>query len=286
MSFSTQTNWQDYQLLDSGNGQRLEKWGVYTLVRPDVNAYWKPHLSAAEWHKADATFTENGKTGQWIKKKEIPESWLIEFQGLHLLAKLTPFKHTGIFPEQAPEWMWIKEKIASSDTQLNILNLFAYTGVATLIAASAGAKVTHVDASKPSVTWMRQNQEASGLLEKPIRFIVDDVLKFTQREVKRGAKYDGIIMDPPLFGHGAKGERWQLTKHLPVLLDDCRMLFSENPQFVLINTYSSSVSDSLITRMMRDAFGKLDGTIKTEPLFLTEQGGRVLKTGIVGKWTK
>lgn len=276
--------WSDYTLLDSGRGKRLEQWGKYRLIRPDVNAVWQPKLPEQEWKVADAVFMEGEK--KWVKQTDIPDKWLIRFKELQLWVKLTPFKHTGVFPEQALQWEWMTQTIAHSPQQLNILNLFGYTGVATLVCAATGAKVTHVDASKPSVTWMRENQEASDLLEKPVRLIVDDVRKFVERELKRRNKYDGILLDPPVFGHGAKGERWHFSRDLPILLRSCQQLLSDNPQFVLMNTYSDSVFANQVRTLMKDAFEDLKGRISTETLSLTDQSGRELKTGIAGKWEK
>jgi 23S rRNA (cytosine1962-C5)-methyltransferase len=200
MTILSTNGWQDYELLDSGNGQRLERFGEFVLVRPDPQIIWKPTLSQAEWDKADAIFEKtSGDKGNWKTRKTIPERWLMKYKDLSFYAKLSPFKHTGIFPEQSIQWDWMQERIKTSDRTQNVLNLFGYTGIASIAAAQAGAKVTHIDASYPTIGWARENQKVSGLEDKPVRWILDDAIKFCNREIKRGVKYDGIIMDPPIY---------------------------------------------------------------------------------------
>ncbi|MDE2590833.1 MAG: class I SAM-dependent methyltransferase, partial [Patescibacteria group bacterium] len=206
MQILSTTGWDEYQLLDSGEGFRLEKFGTYILQRPDPQAIWKRTLDQQTWNNADAVFVRTSEDhGTWQIKKELPDKWLMHYKNLSFYVKLSPFKHTGVFPEQHLQWDFITNSIHTANREVNILNLFAYTGIATLAAAAAGAKVTHVDASKPTIGWARENQAASQLENRPIRWILDDALKFTQREVKRGIRYDGIILDPPVFGHGPDG---------------------------------------------------------------------------------
>lgn len=227
-------------------------------------------MGLGEWEKANATFD-----GDW-KVKDMPRVWEVEVLGLKLELRLTPFKHTGIFPEQESQWTWLSENTKG----LNVLNLFGYTGVASLVAAKAGAKVTHVDGSKPTIAWARINQEKSGLADKPIRWILEDAIKFVEREVRRGSKYDGIILDPPAFGHGPEGETWQFNKSLPRLMTACKQLLSENAKFVIINAYAVSTSALTLRNLLLDLnrSGKID------------YGEHVidgkLSTGIWAKWER
>ncbi|HSW88142.1 MAG TPA: class I SAM-dependent methyltransferase [Candidatus Saccharimonadales bacterium] len=294
MQLLTTPNWQDYELIDSGKGQRLERFGQYTLVRPDPQCIWQQTLDESQWQKADAIFQRKTEDkGTWNVKMHnnasLPKKWLMHYNNLSFWIKLTPFKHTGIFPEQAMQWDFLSNVIASEEKQSrqpNILNLFAYTGIASLAAASAGAKVTHVDASKPAVAWGRENQEALKLTDKPIRWIVDDVMKFCQREVKRGVKYDGILMDPPIYGHGPEGETWSFTKDFPSLLRICKQLLSDKPLFIIVNAYAISASALMLQNVMQDFFGDLKGTIDCGELTLQESHGkRLLSTGIFGRWS-
>ncbi len=278
----------DYELIDSGNGRRLERFGKYILDRPDPEILWQKTLPESEWQKADAEFirTEKDK-GKWVTKGSFPESWIIEHNDLKLILKLTPFKHTGLFPEQEFEWDIISKLVSESKTQPNILNLFGYTGVASLSALSAGAKITHVDASRPAITWFKDNQEASGLIEKPARVIIDDAIKFTTREIKRGNKYDGIMMDPPVYGHGPNGEKWSFNKDFPVLLDNVSKLLTDNPLFVIVNAYAISSSSTSLANIMQDKLKKFGGVITNGELVLKEKlGGRALSTGIWTMWAK
>jgi len=282
------TGWSDYQLLDSGSGQRLEQFGKYILVRPDPQIIWKPTLDESVWQKADAIFQRtNTDKGEWINKKNVPDKWLMQYKNLSFWAKLSPFKHTGVFPEQSVQWDWIAEKITKARKQTNILNLFGYTGIASLVAAAAGAKVTHLDASKPAITWARENQEASKLLNKPIRWIIDDAVKFTSREIKRGVKYDGIIMDPPIYGHGPTGEKWDFNKDFPRLLENCRQILTNGPLFILVNAYAISSSSLMLQNVIGDYTKGLGGSIEVGELALQEKNSdRLLSTGIFGRWLR
>lgn len=273
----------DYQLLDSGNGKRLEKFGDYILDRPDPQIVWDKKLSQDVWNKADAVFDRNWR----INNKNFTGQWQITHNNLKFLLKLTPFKHTGIFPEQSWQWDEIIRIIKSQKREVNLLNLFGYTGAATLFASSAGAKVTHVDASRPAITWFRDNQKLNNLLDRPIRIIIDDCLKFTQREIKRGVIYDGIIMDPPVYGHGPNGEKWKFNEDFPKLLETCINLLSDKPMFVIINAYAVSTSSVTLANILKDKLDKLNGKITNGELEITEKsGGRTLSTGIWGMWKR
>lgn len=277
----------DYELLDSGNGRRLERFGKYILNRPDPEVLWQKSLSDEEWQKADAEFVRtNNDRGEWKTKEGFPDSWSIEYGELKIILKLSPFKHTGIFPEQEFEWDLIHNLCLTSDKH-KILNLFGYTGVASLAALSAGAEVTHVDASRPAITWFKENQKNSGLEEKPARIIIDDAIKFTNREIKRGNKYDGIIMDPPVYGHGPNGEKWSFNKDFPVLLENVSKILSDDPLFVIVNAYAISTSSTSIANIMIDRLKSFNGNITNGELTLKEKSsGRVLSTGIYAIFQK
>ncbi len=284
--------WDDYSLLDTGNGKRLEQFGKYRLVRPDPQIIWKPKLPNIEWERADAVFEngEKGKRGQWVKKKTMPEEWSVQYNDIIFNAKLSPFKHTGIFPEQSLQWEWMEGILQKAENNgqrdIKVLNLFAYTGGASLIAAKAGAKVTHVDASKPSISWAHENQEASHLSDKPIRWILEDVLSFVRREVKRGNTYEGIIMDPPVFGHGPEGERWEFNESFPELLHLCKSLLSKEALFIIINAYAISSSSLMLENSLSDIVEDLQGEIEVGELALEEKTNhRLLSTGIFARWS-
>jgi len=301
MQILSTRGWQDYELLDSGDGYRLERFGKYILSRPDPQIIWKKKLSDQEWNKADAIFERTTyDKDNWIKKnRNLPEKWLLQYKNLSFWVKLTPFKHTGVFPEQCVQWEWIhlmldsrNSKLEKEDRQLNtsnisVLNLFAYTGIASLIAASAGGKVTHVDSSKPTIGWARENQIASHLQDKSIRWILDDAMKFIQREIKRGVRYDGIIMDPPVFGHGPDGRIWKFNEHFPKLLELCKQVLSDKPLFIMVNAYALSSSALMLQNILEDYFGDLGGVIESGELALQEkQNQRLLSTGIFARWNK
>ena len=273
--------WADYELIDSGENMKLERFGQVVIARPETQAVWaKMHLE--KWTQAQAIFKFGDAKGGWEKLKQVPESWEISRGPIKFLAKLTGFKHVGIFPEQEFEWDLIS-KLTKKDS--NILNLFGYTGVASLFALASGAKVTHVDASRPAITWFKDNQKASGLEEKPARIIIDDAIKFTAREIKRGIKYDGVVMDPPVYGHGPNGEKWSFNKDFPVLLDNVTKLLSDNPLFVIVNAYAISTSSTSIANIMQDKLKNFDGTITNGELTLKETtSGRALSTGIYTIW--
>ena len=277
-----------YELIDSGEGHRLERWKKYLLDRPDPQIIWKKTLPASEWNKADASFRRISEDrGTWDVKTKIPARWELEYKGIKFLAKLTPFKHTGVFPEQCPQWDYIYDSIKPANRPINLLNLFAYTGIASLFAAKAGAKVTHVDSSKPAITWANENRIINGMEDFPIRWIIDDAIKFTAREIKRGVKYDAIIMDPPAYGHGPMGEVWDFNKDFPKLLTNCRQILSDNPLFVLVNAYAISSSSITLANTLNDYFGNLKGKIENGELTIKEtSAGRLLSTGIWARWSK
>ncbi len=279
--------WDDYELLDCGESFRLERFGKYILSRPDPQIIWKKKLPESEWQKADAVYERTTEDkGLWVKKNpNLPYKWILKYKNLSFYAKLTPFKHTGIFPEQTVQWDFIQEKILQSKRAVNILNLFAYTGIASLAAAAAGGKVTHVDASFPAIGWAKENQDVSNLRDKPIRWIEDDCLKFVGREIKRGVKYDGIIMDPPAFGHGPEGQMWKFNKDFPKLFELCMQILSGDPLFILVNAYAISSSHLMLKNVFEDFLGD-KGEINSGELTLEEnRNNRLLSTGIFASWS-
>lgn len=279
-----------YKLLDSGDGEKLERFGPAVLSRPDPQALWKKNLDDVEWKKADASFSRSADAGEWKYKKEKLEKWDIELGGLKFYIKPTAFKHTGLFPEQSENWVWMREVLKNNEGT-DVLNLFGYTGGATLACAQAGAKVVHVDGSKSAITWARENAELSGLKEKPIRWILEDARLFVNREIKRGNKYSAIIMDPPAFGHGANKEIWKIEDDLVTLVDDCMKLLSDKPLFFLLNGYSAGYSAIAYENLLASLVKKFGGSIETGELTIEESGGgdnnpRLLPCGIFARWRK
>ena len=267
----------NYELIDSGDGRRLEKFGDYLLDRPDPQIIWKKNLPETEWQKASAKFDS-----KWIQNVSIPEKWVLNHNDVKFYAKLAPFKHTGIFPEQSVQWDYIS---ASLNPHSSVLNLFGYTGIASLFAAKAEARVTHVDASRPSITWANENTKLNNI--DSIRWIVDDALKFTEREARRGVKYDAIMMDPPVYGHGPTGSVWDFNRDFPTLLENCKKILSDTPLFVLVNAYAISSSSITLANTLQDYIGRKDGHIENGELTLKESsGGRLLSTGIWARWSK
>ena len=288
LSFLEATNWQDYALLDSGDGQKLERFGKYIFARPESQAMWKQSLTS-EWKDVDAVFIPTGEEsgGHWDFKKKVTQKWQMQYGDLSFWTMTTPGRHLGVFPEVAAHWDWTSNLIANANREINVLNLFGYTGLATLAAASAGAKVTHVDASKKSVSWARENQALSKLTEKPIRWIVDDAVKYVQREVRRGVKYDGVILDPPKFGRGPKGEVWEVYKSLPNLLDLCRQCLSDDPLFVVTTVYAVRASAVHVAQAMEDMMKEYRGKIDMGELVTREQSaGRLLSQAVYARWEK
>lgn len=281
MKFLSTKGWDNYELLDSGNSRRLERFGKYTISRPDPQAIWKPNLAEIYWNKADAKYLDKG----W-DKNNLPNKWPLSYKNIKFYAKLTPFKHTGVFPEQILNWEFMEKRIKESKTQLNILNLFGYTGISSLVCATNGARVTHLDGSKPSIAWAKENQEASQLTNKPIRWILDDAIEFTAREGRREIKYDGIIMDPPIYGHGPNGEIWNFNNSFPKLLENCKRILSENPVFVIVNAYAISASSLMLKNMLEDYFGFSEDQIEYGELTLEEKSRkRLLSTGIFARFS-
>jgi 23S rRNA (cytosine1962-C5)-methyltransferase len=287
------SHWKDYALLDSGDGLKLERFSNYNFVRPESQAMWKRSLDN-EWKQAHAVFQPTGEEsgGHWDFKKKVQEKWEMRYdltavgiRELKFWAMTTPGRHLGVFPEVAAHWDWFSGLIAQAKREINVLNLFGYTGLATLAAAAAGAKVTHVDASKKSVSWARDNQALSNLTDKPIRWIVDDALKFVQREARRGAKYDGIILDPPKFGRGPKGEVWEVYKSLPALLEACRECLSAYPLFVVTTLYAVRASAIHVAQATEYMLYGLEGKIEMGELVTREQSaGRLLSQAVYARW--
>jgi 23S rRNA (cytosine1962-C5)-methyltransferase len=284
MQILTLKDFDDYELIDSGDGMRLERFGKYVVSKPDPQAIWEKKAPLSMWQRADAVF-QNGK---WQLKKDIKQPWVVEFENLKLLARLTPFKHVGLFPEQAIFWKMASEFIISSKfNRPKILNLFGYTGGASISCAKAGAFVTHVDASKPSITYAKENMLASGLPENSIRWIIDDAIKFTAREIKRGNFYDGIILDPPVYGHGPQGEPWDFYKNIVELLANCKKILSKNPIFIIFNAYAISSSSIMLHNLLSDLTNDFGGKINYGELVLQESfSKRLLSTGIYSYWAK
>jgi len=251
-----------YELLDSGGEEKLERYGSVILARPDPAALWGKGLPESEWKKADARYERSGKEGKWHAKKELPKEWPIVFGGFKFLIRPTSFKHVGLFPEQLENWKWIGGTIRANGSAAGVLNLFAYTGGATLAAAQAGAEVVHVDASKTAVAWAKENAALSGLSGKPIRWIIDDALAFATKEAKRGNRYDGIILDPPAFGHGPKDELWKIEEHFLPLMDTCMKLLSDKPLFFLVNGYASGYSALAFAHNLEPLTEKFGGEVE------------------------
>ena len=278
-------HWKDYELLDCSGGEKLERWGQFILRRPDPQAIWQT-AKGADWEQADAVYrrSESGG-GRWIKS-QVPPSWQIREGNLTFNVKLMNFKHTGIFPEQASNWAFIDDAVRHAGRPINVLNLFAYTGAASLAAAAAGASVCHVDAAKGMVAWARENAAASGLQDKPIRWIVDDCRKFVEKEIRRGRTYDALIMDPPSYGRGPTGEVWKLEDSLWDFLQLCTGVLSEKPLFVLISSYTTGLSPSVLTYLSDTVFtARWGGKSESRELGLpVTKSGLILPCGSACRW--
>ena len=282
------TNWKDYELLDLGDGQKLERFGNYIFSRPESQAMWSRSLPASAWSNAHAVFQPSGEEsgGHWDFKKKVDEKWVMEYGPLKFWAMTTPGRHLGVFPEVASHWDFMIDSVRTANKPPNVLNLFGYTGLASLAAASAGAHVTHVDASKKSVAWARENQTLSGLNEKPIRWVVEDAVKYVQREEKRGVKYDGIILDPPKFGRGPKGEIWEVYKSLPSLLDMCRACLSDKPLFVIVTVYAVRASAIHVAQAVEEMMKKYKGRMDSGELVTREtSANRLLSQAVYARWS-
>jgi len=279
--------WKEYELLDSGNGLKLERFGAYQLIRPEAEAIWRPAWPEAKWKNANATFVTNDELhgGHWEVNGELPKRWLISYNDLKLWMQTSGSRQVGVFPEQSSHWDWIEEQINYAKRPTKVLNLFGYTGMASLAAAHAGSQVTHVDASRKVVEWGKENQMASGLGEKPVRWLVDDVLKFVQREERRESFYDGIILDPPKFGRGPKGEVWEFYKLIPELLEACRRILTPNPLFVVMTAYAVKASPVTLYQAMDEMMTAHKGRVMAGELVLEEKSaGRYLSTAIFARW--
>ncbi len=279
--------WKDYEIIDMADGEKLERWKDIILVRPDPQIIWKQKSFPSKWKDINAKYIRsNTGGGRWEYKKKIPDEWQIKYRELTFNIKPMGFKHTGLFPEQAANWDWMIDKIRSAKREIKVLNLFAYTGGATVACLYAGASVCHVDSSKGMVAWAKQNVQASNLQEKPVRYIVDDVIKFVNREIRRGNKYDAIIMDPPSYGRGTNGEVWKFEDNICDLVELCEKVLSENPLFFLINSYTTGISSRVLENLLnlniaKKYGGKLDNGEVGLPM---SNSKLILPCGIYGRW--
>lgn len=285
--------WKDYEVIDCSKGEKLERWGDYLLVRPDPQVIWDTPKKETGWHKMNGHYHRSSKGGGEWEFFQLPKEWTIQYS-LPINKKLTfhlkpfSFKHTGLFPEQAANWNWFSQLIAdavSKGRQVKVLNLFAYTGGATLAAAAAGASVTHVDASKGMVTWAKENAISSGLKDAPIRWLVDDCVKFVEREIRRGNHYDAIIMDPPSYGRGPKGEIWKIEESVYPLIQLCSQILTDNPLFFLINSYTTGLQPAVLSYMISTVLGTSNGTVTASEIGLpVSSNGLVLPCGASGRY--
>jgi 23S rRNA (cytosine1962-C5)-methyltransferase len=271
----------DFELIDSGQGYRLERWGDFTLQRPDPQTIWQRSQPAELWDKADAVFAND----QWTFRRELPDSWILKFKDMKLVTRPTNFKHTGVFPEQAANWTLMSDALAGREKP-KVLNLFAYTGAASVWLTRRGAFVTHVDASRPAIGWAKDNQALNGLEPDSIRWMLEDAAKFVKSEVRRGSQYEGIVMDPPAFGHSPTGKIWKFNEQMPALLADCVKLLSSQAAFLIINAYATNTSELAIQNLLQDAMGERTGTIESGQLCLAQKNGRLISTGIFTRWTQ
>ena len=278
-------NWKDYEILDMANGEKLERWGNVVLIRPDPQIIWKNKSFPEKWNKANARYNRSSSGGgAWKYNSKMPENWQIKYKDLVFNIKPMGFKHTGLFPEQAVNWDWMISKIQNAKREIKVLNLFAYTGGATVACSYAGASVCHVDSSKGMTTWAKENIVSSGLKDRPVRFIVDDVVKFVNREIRRGNKYDGIIMDPPSYGRGTNGEVWKFEDNISDLVELCSKVLSDKPLFFLINSYTTGISSTVLENILRLNIKK-DGKFSNGEIGLPMTNSKlILPCGIYGKW--
>ncbi len=285
--------WADYALLDSGYGRKLERYGPYRVVRPEPQCLWAPRLPAEAWEAADAVFdpSDEEDAGRWRFREVAREAWPLAWGAVKFQGRFTAFRHLAFFPEQAANWAWLDARVRAhrdqrAGPQPRVLNLFGYTGVASLVMAAAGAAVTHVDASKKAVAWARENAELSGLGERPIRWITEDARKYVQREVRRGSRYDGIILDPPKYGRGPGGEVWRLFEDLPELAGLCAELLSENAAFLVLNAYAERISGAALSGLLAEKLSGRAGTIEWGELALTEEAGdRQVGMSFYARWS-
>ena len=279
-------DWKDYEIIDVSCGEKLERWGDYLLIRPDPQAIWHTKKEHDGWYHPNAHYHRSKKGGGSWEFIDLPKQWQISYKNLNFELKPFSFKHTGLFPEQAVNWDWFSELIKKADRPIRVLNLFAYTGGATVAALEAGAEVVHVDASKGMVTWAKENVVSSGLGDRPVRYIVDDVVKFVQRENRRGRQYDAIIMDPPSYGRGPSGEVWKIENELYPLIEECMKILSDKPLFFLINSYTTGLSAQVLINVLSMTVGrKYGGKITADEIGLTMKSNNlVLPCGISGRW--
>ena len=280
--------WKDYEVIDTSNGEKLERWGKYTLLRPDPQVIWDTPKKDKKWKQLNGHYHRSHKGGGEWEFFNLPEQWTINYKELTFNLKPFSFKHTGLFPEQATNWDWFGDKIRKANRPVNVLNLFAYTGGATCAAAKAGASVTHVDASKGMVTWAKENAVSSGLEDAPIRWIVDDCVKFVEREIRRGRKYDGIIMDPPSYGRGPKGEIWKIEEKVFPFIELCSQVLSDEPLFFLVNSYTTGLQPAVLSYMMNTVLvNNYGGNVNADEIGLpVSSNGLVLPCGASGRWEK
>lgn len=279
--------WKDYEVIDCSKGEKLERWGKYILLRPDPQVIWDTEKTAPQWKKLNGHYHRSSKGGGEWEFFHLPEQWSINYKELTFQLKPFSFKHTGLFPEQAANWDWFGEKIKNAGRPVKVLNLFAYTGGATLAAAKAGASVTHVDASKGMVAWAKENARSSNLESAPIRWIVDDCVKFVERELRRGNHYDAIIMDPPSYGRGPTGEVWKLEENLYPFVELVSGVLSDNPLFIILNSYTTGLAPSVVTYILESIITKEFGghTVSDELGLPVSETGLVLPCGATGRWT-
>ena len=277
--------WKDYQVIDCSSGEKLERWGKYILLRPDPQVIWDTPKKNKNWKKLNGHYHRSKKGGGEWEFFDLPEQWQIHYKSLTFNLKPFSFKHTGLFPEQATNWDWFSEKIKKANRPIKVLNLFAYTGGATLAASAAGASVTHVDASKGMVAWAKENAVSSGLADAPIRWIVDDCVKFVEREIRRGNHYDAIIMDPPSYGRGPKGEIWKIEEAVYPLIKLCAQLLTDKPLFFLVNSYTTGLQPAVLNYMISTALSKYEGTVSADEIGLpVSETGLVLPCGASGRF--
>ena len=283
----TADNWKDYEILDTSSGEKLERWGRFILIRPDPQVIWNTKKINAGWKKPNAHYHRSSRGGGDWEFFDLPKQWNIHYKNLTFALKPFSFKHTGLFPEQAVNWDWFSEKIASAGRPVKVLNLFAYTGGATLSAAAAGASVTHVDASKGMVTWAKENAALSGLEKAPVRWLVDDCVKFVEREIRRGNHYDGIIMDPPSYGRGPKGEIWKIEDSIHDLIRLTAQLLSDEPLFFLVNSYTTGLAPAVLTYLISTELRRFGGHVESAEIGLpVTESGLYLPCGASGRWEK
>lgn len=275
--------WDEFSVLDAGHGMKLERWGDWRLARPDPQVLWPPRHEWKDWHAWYHRSAEGG--GEWERRVKLPEQWTVAWRGLRFKVRPTDFKHTGLFPEQAANWAWMQDQVAAAARPLKALNLFAYTGAATVALAKAGAQVVHVDAAKGMVEWAKENAALNGLKEAPIRWLVDDVGKFVERELRRGSLYDALVLDPPSYGRGRGGETWKLEKHLWPLLMACNRVLAPDARFVVLNTYTTGLSPLVLTQLLGQMMAQRPGQVLASELALPIASGGLLPCGATARWT-